>query len=133
MKRKNVILIVSALVLSLSLVACGNKAEDGANTPPANQEQTQDENSTEKQDEQTNELQIFTVEELAKFNGKDGNPAYIAIDGIVYDVTDHPAWKDGGHNGFEAGQDLTEAIKNESPHGIGKIADLTPVGALEEK
>ena len=34
----------------------------------------------------------LTLEELAKFNGKDGNPAYVAVDGIIYDVSASPAW-----------------------------------------
>ena len=27
--------------------------------------------------------QRFTIEELSKYNGRNGNPAYVAIDGIV--------------------------------------------------
>jgi cytochrome b involved in lipid metabolism len=33
---------------------------------------------------------IFTTEELAKYDGKNNQPAYIAVDGIVYDVSDYP-------------------------------------------
>lgn len=29
----------------------------------------------------------FTREELAKFNGQNGQPAYVAISGTVYDVS----------------------------------------------
>ena len=29
----------------------------------------------------------FTAEELAKYNGQNGQPAYVAIDGTVYDVS----------------------------------------------
>ena len=42
---------------------------------------------------------IFTAEELAKYNGQDGNPAYVAIDGTVYDVSNVPAWRNGKHHG----------------------------------
>ena len=73
----------------------------------------------------------LTLEELAKYNGKDGQPAYIAVDGIIYDVTDSRAWKNGMHNGFEAGKDLTEEIKTVSPHGIGKLEGITQVGKLK--
>lgn len=72
----------------------------------------------------------LTLEELSKFNGKDGNKAYVAVDGIIYDVTDSPAWKNGGHNGFEAGKDLTEPIKNVSPHGVVKLENVPEVGRL---
>ena len=74
----------------------------------------------------------FTLEELAQFNGKDGQPAYIAVDGVIYDVTNSNAWKNGQHNGFEAGMDLTEEIKNVSPHGIGKLDNVVPVGMLAQ-
>lgn len=74
----------------------------------------------------------FTLEELSKYNGKDGNSAYIAIDGIVYDVTNVRAWNSGDHNGFEAGNDLTTQIKEMSPHGTSKLRGLPVVGKLEE-
>lgn len=76
--------------------------------------------------------ETFTLEELSEFNGKDGKPAYIAVDGVVYDVTDAGPWENGDHNGFEAGKDLTEEIKNISPHGVSKLKGLPVVGKLEE-
>ena len=35
----------------------------------------------------------FDLTQLAQYDGQDGRPAYVAIDGIVYDVTAVPAWK----------------------------------------
>lgn len=35
--------------------------------------------------------QTFTRDELRKYNGQNGAAAYIAIDGIIYDVTHSPA------------------------------------------
>ena len=32
----------------------------------------------------------MTREELARHNGKDGQRAYIAVNGTIYDVTDSP-------------------------------------------
>ncbi len=72
----------------------------------------------------------FTVEELAKFDGKNGNPAYVAVDGVVYDVSNVPQWKDGEHNGMKAGNDLTEQIKSQSPHGTSVLKELPVVGKL---
>ncbi len=74
----------------------------------------------------------FTADELAKYDGTDGNPAYIAVDGVVYDVTDVPQWREGLHNGFTAGRDLTEEIKTVSPHGLSKLTGLTVVGSYVE-
>ena len=75
----------------------------------------------------------LTLEELAAFNGKNGARAYVAVDGIIYDMTDSAAWKNGDHNSFEAGRDLSEAIKNVSPHGVSKLANVKPVGILAVK
>lgn len=55
-------------------------------------------------------MQEFTLEELKKYNGKNGNPAYIAVNGKVYDVTNNSHWKNGEHHGYEAGNDLTEPL-----------------------
>ncbi|MEN6564261.1 MAG: cytochrome b5 domain-containing protein [Christensenella sp.] len=74
----------------------------------------------------------LTLSELAQFNGKDGNPAYVAVDGVIYDVTNLPKWKNGEHNGYSAGQDLTDIIKNKSPHGVAKLKDVPVVGKLIE-
>ncbi len=75
---------------------------------------------------------VLTLEELSEYDGKNGNPAYIAVDGVIYDVTDIPMWKNGDHNGFSAGRDLSDEIKNISPHGVSKLGDLPVVGKLEE-
>lgn len=127
MKKHKVLLIATALMLSLSLTAC-SKTEETAAQNPAPTETTSSESSTSSDETSPKE---FSLEELAKFNGKDGSPAYIAVDGTVYDVTDLPPWKDGGHNGFEAGQDLTEAIKTQSPHGVAKLDGVPVVGILK--
>ncbi|MGL5439768.1 MAG: cytochrome b5 domain-containing protein [Filifactoraceae bacterium] len=122
MKRHNLALVAGILVLSLGLVGCSAKEE--ANTTPKTK--------TAAPETSVAEMKEFTVEELAKYNGKDGEKAYIAIEGIVYDVTEDPAWKDGEHNGFSAGKDLTEEIKKDSPHGVAKLEGLTQVGTLKK-
>lgn len=119
MKRFSIILL--ALVLIFVIGACGQKEEAA---PEATAEKT------ETTEEPSKEEKEFTLEELAKFNGKDGNKAYVAVDGIVYDVTDVPPWKGGDHNGYEAGKDLTEEIKTKSPHGVGKLEGVPVVGKL---
>lgn len=73
----------------------------------------------------------LTREELSAYNGEDGQPAYVAIDGIIYDVSGLPSWTGGTHNGNMAGQDLSEAI-NSAPHGDSKLKGLTVVGELVE-
>lgn len=80
--------------------------------------------------EATAEQREFTREELAQYNGKDGQPAYVAVDGVVYDLSDSGAWADGEHNGFEAGNDLTDNLANDAPHDEVRLQGFPVVGTL---
>ncbi len=59
----------------------------------------------------------FTLDELAKYNGKNGAKAYVAVNGTVYDVTGLPQWPQGKHfcPGSVAGTDITDLYQR-SPH-----------------
>lgn len=87
---------------------------------------------TPPQGEDMENLQEFTLEELAEYNGEDGKKAYVAVDGIVYDVTDSAPWRGGKHNGFTAGRDLTNETKKDSPHGVSKLTNVPVVGKIKE-
>lgn len=50
---------------------------------------------------------LFSPMELAKYNGKNGNAAYVAVNGIVYDVTNSAAWGGASHFGLTAGKDVS--------------------------
>ncbi len=56
----------------------------------------------------TEPLKEFTIEELALYNGRDGKPAYVGVNGNVYDVTNKPVWTGGMHFGLLAGQNHSE-------------------------
>lgn len=86
-------------------------------------------------------LKEFTQEELASYNGTDGKPAYVALNGTVYDVTNAKTWKDGVHTPWKmenvAGKDLTAAMKKAPPSHqkadfmdgipvVGKLVESTP-------
>lgn len=75
----------------------------------------------------------FTVEELARYDGSDGNRCLAAVDGDVYLIEGFALWQMGEHlpSGGRArcGLDLTEAI-DESPHGRSKLQLLEKVGTL---
>lgn len=114
-----------SLVLLFSAVACDNKPQTTTTVAPAATDPV--EQSTEPEAGAERE---FTLDELAEFDGKDGKPAYVAVDGVVYDLTNSAAWKNGQHNGFQAGRELTDAIKNESPHGVGNLDGMPIVGKL---
>lgn len=59
--------------------------------------------------EPSSKEKIFTLKTLAQYNGKNGRPAYVAVKGVVYDVTKVPAWANGMHYCRQAiaGKDLT--------------------------
>lgn len=67
----------------------------------------------------------FTVEELVLFDGKNGNPAYVAVNGVVYDVTNSAAWAAATHFGLCAGKDLSEEFN--ACHEGQNILDKLPV------
>ncbi len=73
--------------------------------------------------------QNITLEQLARFDGKNGNPAYVAVDGIVYDVTNNAGWAAATHFGLKAGTDVSGPFK--SCHGSKQILSrLKIVGSL---
>lgn len=78
------------------------------------------------------ELLILTPEELASFNGEEDNPAYIAVDGMIYDVTNIELFKESPHNGLQLGRDLTEEFNECHKGNVGLLAKLTTVGILAE-
>lgn len=67
--------------------------------------------------------QQWTLAYLANFNGKNGNPAYIAVSGVIYDVSANRSWVNGSHKGVQAGADVTNAFAN-SPHAKSLLAQL---------
>nr|WP_152537783.1 cytochrome b5 domain-containing protein [Agrilactobacillus composti] len=71
----------------------------------------------------------FTKTELAQYDGQDGRKKYVAIDGVVYDLTGFKAWASNNHHGNHPGQDLSEQIMK-SPHKKNVLSKLTIVGKL---
>jgi predicted heme/steroid binding protein len=75
----------------------------------------------------------MTKSELAKFDGRDGHPAYVAVNGTIYDVSSSALWTNGDHQGaHQAGADLTEELKG-APHVRMVVERFPVVGKLEEE
>jgi len=75
-------------------------------------------------------MKEFTLEELSKFNGKDGEKAYIAYNGNIYDLTGSSYWNDGLHMGMhEAGIDLTDEMGS-APHADDVFGEFQVIGTL---
>ncbi len=95
-------------------------------------EEPMEEEMDESNDAMMPEMLEMSYEELSKYTGKDGMPAYVAVDGVIYDVSDVAAWTGGKHHGNMAGNDVTDAIKNKSPHGVKNLEGLPVVGKIVE-
>jgi len=75
-------------------------------------------------------MKEFIKEELAQYNGRNGNPVYIVYKGKVYDVSASFLWKGGTHQVLHsAGVDLTEALE-QAPHGEEVLEKFPIVGVL---
>jgi predicted heme/steroid binding protein len=70
----------------------------------------------------------FTATELVQYDGQNGQPAYVAISGKVYDVSAIAQWKGGKHQGMTAGKDITAAFEGQSPHTLAFIKAVPVVG-----
>lgn len=118
-KGMKAITLVCLLGLTIGLYGCSNESKT---TAPSQTETTQ----------QATEGIELTLEELKAYNGQNGQPAYVAVDGVIYDVTNTKKWKDGKHqNGVTAGNDLTEMIKK-APHGTSTLKEAVVVGKIVE-
>ena len=75
----------------------------------------------------------MTLEKLKQYNGINGQKAYIAYKGNVYDVSSSPLWKNGTHKKLhEAGLDLTDALEK-APHAEEVFARFTIVDMLDQE
>lgn len=74
--------------------------------------------------------QTFTIQQLGQFTGMNGKPAYVAVNGVVYDVTNNAAWSAASHFGLTAGKDLTTQFASCHPGQQWILAQLKPIGGL---
>ena len=77
---------------------------------------------------------VFTTEELAEFDGKDGRQAYVAVDGVVYDLSGSSIWPEGKHTPCNlqsmAGRDLSEEIRQAPPRMREYLKRFPVVGSM---
>lgn len=71
---------------------------------------------------------LLTPQELELYDGRDGSPAYVSVNGIIYDVSHIPQWALGVHFGVSAGQDVTDRVN--LCHGGQILKRLRIVGRI---
>lgn len=118
--RRFLFLVALLLLVILVLAGCSSSKRS---QPPASQVGENTFPPGPATGQEATRLQEFTLEELAKYDGTNGKPAYIAVNGLVYDVTNAKAWKEGGHKPWSdkraAGRDLTTEL-GKAPPSTGK-------------
>jgi predicted heme/steroid binding protein len=76
-------------------------------------------------DSVSSEERIFTEHDLQQFDGTRGKPAYIACNGVVYDVSASALWCGGLHRDLHyAGTDLTRTLRK-APHTAEVFSHVT--------
>lgn len=122
-------MITSIMMLLVVFTACSDKENE---TETVNQVEEAEVVKQEVTPEASSEGLQLTLAELETFNGENGQPAYIAVDGVVYDVSASKAWA-GPHQGiYPPGFDYTKEIKEDSPHGVSKLKGIPQVGVIVE-
>ncbi len=131
-----VVLAGLMLISALALVACGQADSGGVDstgptTTGVSGSSTSVTGSTSSSDTQA---KTFTLDELAKFDGQNGNPAYVAVDGVVYDVSGSGFWANGDHTqcnlGATAGRDLSDVIAQAPSRMRAALQRMPVVGSL---
>lgn len=74
----------------------------------------------------------LTLSELAKYDGKEGRLAYIAVNGTVYDVTGIMGFEEGNHFGVKPGTDATGAFNNCHKGNTNVLKNLRVIGVLKQ-
>lgn len=128
MKKLAMILLTLTLVGSMIGFA-GCSSSTGTTTAATSAGQTAATTKTGTTTAAGSSQKVFTLDELKKFDGLNGNSAYVAVNGNVYDVTNAKGWSNGGHQTHLAGQDLSSVIAS-APHGTSVLDKLTIVGTL---
>lgn len=77
-------------------------------------------------------LLYLTEEELSVYDGEDGMPAYIAVEGFIYDVTNVSNWIDGESEADYYGKDITDEFDTLVPEGEAFLDTLPIVGEIIE-
>lgn len=103
--------LVLVLVTAMLVTSCAGSSATPTPTMPAS-------------------AKTFTTTELARYDGQNGQPAYVAIGGKVYDVSAIAQWKGGKHQGMTAGKDITAAFESQSPHTLAFIKAVPVVGTF---
>ena len=75
-------------------------------------------------------MRFFTHSELAKYDGREGRPGYIGVNGNVYDVSKVPEWEGAEVHGSVVGHDLSDVTYQEAAQKYSPVSKLPLIGKL---
>lgn len=75
-------------------------------------------------------MRNFTHDELAQYDGLGGRPAYIGVQGNVYDVSTVPEWQGAEVHGNVFGHDLSDVTYQEAAKKYSPVSKLPVIGKL---
>lgn len=78
-------------------------------------------------EQEESDVIYFTSEELGQYDGTNGTSQYVAVDGIVYDMSE--VFESGEHYSHFAGEELTSEFY--SYHELNEITKYPVVGEME--
>ena len=76
------------------------------------------------------DLPEYSRSYVALRNGQDKPEIWVALHGLIYDVTRSRLWRDGKHYEHWAGQDLTDELKD-APHDAKVFDKFKVIGKLK--
>ena len=74
----------------------------------------------------------FTLEELSTYDGASGRPAYVAVNGSVYDISKEATWGGGTHFGLFAGRNLSAQFMGCHKGMLETLNKIPKVGVLKK-
>ena len=76
-------------------------------------------------------MKEFDPKSLEEFDGQEGHPCYVAVQGKVYDISGSGLWENGKHMGrHPAGRELGESLEG-APHGEEVLSKFKQIGILK--
>ena len=76
-------------------------------------------------------LPTYSRAQLALRNGQDKPEIWVAYQGLIYEVTASPLWRNGKHYQHWAGQDLTAELDKDAPHTAKVFERFKAIGVLK--
>ena len=130
--KKTILFVLSIVIAAALLAGCASSSSSATSAAPASSAASSVAagSAAASASAAASGQLTLTKAQLAQYNGQNGQPAYVAVNGVIYDVSAIPQWAGGQHQGgHSAGQDLTNELAK-SPHGAAILSKCPIVGKL---